>query len=716
MCDEVGSMCIYMRAPPRREPLEGSARLENLEKRMKVVEGFMAAQTTLETNQPQQGVTLPGPSWSGASTNSPDAAFNGKPAEATSFIPAEANSLASAVDPIDGMGAVAEQEENSVFHGPSSNIPLSRSILQMMARANNLREPWDSSLYRGNKPSTFVNTMSSPDGNNGLYQNTSSQDRYMVPPETVSDELIRQYFSNVDTLFPYIHQASFLEAYDEMKRNGPRHTRTIWLGLFNIILAVATNMIDRSDSSTPNQSMDEAQTFYRRAISLCDRYVLGGSSLEVVQYLLAMTMYLQATQKSVQTSVVHGLAVNAAIRTGMHSVQASHKFSPLEREMRKRAWYMCMIFDRVISMTLGQPIAIPNENLIIELPTQLDYYSHHDGRPGDSGELSLGLFNAAIGLYKITGTIIDQLYGKNLGLDKSPSVIDIISPIAGIDNDLRDWADSLSPNLKPLSSAELLAILAAVDSPGAAFPRVNRCRVVLTLRSLNVRVLLYRPVLARYIDTAYSTVVDPAEALLLNRLGSYSLQICFRSAMEIITIVSTLVQTRGTARQWLNAWWFTLYYTFNAALVVFGVMLVRQDPRADSNARDAPSKEQCMEGLERAVKALERLDVGNKIIERCHNYLQRLIIATNPLLAYPNDSARHGNNDLALMSGNGNSNERTVSSDLMALPPQQSSDFLQAPLMLDNNVANLITGEDLEFLDFYFAPPNDLSSTFLESM
>ena len=85
-------------------------RFENIEKRLEIFESFMASQTMLQTKQP---------TWSGASTGSPDAAFNGKPAEGDSFIQGEASSLASAVDPIDAMGAVAEQEESSVFHGKS---------------------------------------------------------------------------------------------------------------------------------------------------------------------------------------------------------------------------------------------------------------------------------------------------------------------------------------------------------------------------------------------------------------------------------------------------------------------------------------------------------------------------------------------------------------------------------------------------------------------
>lgn len=70
-----------------------------------------------------------------------------------------------------------------------------------------------------------------------------------------------------------------------------------------------------------------------------------GLSLEV-QYLLLMGQYLQGTQKSVEAWAVHGLAVKAAFQLGLHSSEASQAFPPLEREIRKRVWFGCVVLDR----------------------------------------------------------------------------------------------------------------------------------------------------------------------------------------------------------------------------------------------------------------------------------------------------------------------------------------------------------------------------------
>lgn len=65
-----------------------------------------------------------------------------------------------------------------------------------------------------------------------------------------------------------------------------------------------------------------------------------------VQYLLLMGQYLQGTQKSIEAWVIHGLAVKAAYQLGLHSSEASKHLPKLEREVRKRTWFGCVIHDR----------------------------------------------------------------------------------------------------------------------------------------------------------------------------------------------------------------------------------------------------------------------------------------------------------------------------------------------------------------------------------
>jgi len=71
-----------------------------------------------------------------------------------------------------------------------------------------------------------------------------------------------------------------------------------------------------------------------------------------------MGQYLQGTQKSIEAWVVHGLAVKAAMQLGLHSSEACKGLSSLEREIRKRTWFGCVIHDRYVLNAVCYAVAI----------------------------------------------------------------------------------------------------------------------------------------------------------------------------------------------------------------------------------------------------------------------------------------------------------------------------------------------------------------------
>jgi hypothetical protein len=156
------------------------------------------------------------------------------------------------------------------------------------------------------------------------------------------------------------------------------------------------------------------------------------------------------------------------------------------------------------------------------------------------------------------GKILEQQYGQNLGAQKCSSVIDAIAPIAAIANDLQEWVDTLPSYLGAISASDLAAPLPTHQSTRQKLS--YHFRVVLTLRFLNVRILLHRPVLDRYIESSYISAPDLPANVLLSRLGSHSAYMCFKSAIEVISIVNSLVRSKDPAKALLNAWWFTVYY------------------------------------------------------------------------------------------------------------------------------------------------------------
>ncbi len=525
-------------------------------------------------------------------------------------------------DSTDGMGAVVfSAEEHSGFFGPSSNIAFTRHISRAVAQLSHLRQgnsAHDTQHIRVQSGLASVSRPSSPLGRGTAISASKTGDQrrvniYALPPEDETRILIDGYFAESGVLFPYMHEQTFLETYEEMKRNNFSRIRRTWLGLLNMVLALATTT-NFNKEKRAEERFQQSDVFYQRALGLCDKQILRGTSLEIVQYLLIMGQYLQGTQKSVQAWSIHGLAVKAAFQLGLHSSEASKRFSDLEREIRKRTWYGCVILDRTLSMTFGRPAAIPDDYVRIELPR------HYRETLGEVAplpplkETSVYFFNATITLYKILWNIINLFYGANIGCGPPLNVIDSVTHLFHVEQQLADWERNLRPDLSLRISTEI-----PMHDPSS----LEKLRIILTLRHHNIRALLHRPILTMFLELAGKFEVDQQEIILLQQIGSNSVKICAQSTMEIVAIVSTIVNSTGERRNWLGAWWFSLYYTFNAALTIFASLLVIHN--TDVVAPNISLTPQALKAsFEDAVQALKLLDTGNRMVERCAKYLGQL--------------------------------------------------------------------------------------------
>lgn len=125
--------------------------------------------------------------------------------------------------------------------------------------------------------------------------------RDMMPSETETRFLINHYFRNTGLLFPYIHELSFLQEYEQFKLSGFQKTRRTWLGLLNMILAMSTNtMVDASQAA--EDRIAKSHSFYRRAMALCDHQIFRGTTVETGMALFALDVVLVLT---IYSSVPH---------------------------------------------------------------------------------------------------------------------------------------------------------------------------------------------------------------------------------------------------------------------------------------------------------------------------------------------------------------------------------------------------------------------------
>ncbi|OAL27971.1 hypothetical protein AYO22_03186 [Fonsecaea multimorphosa] len=225
------------------------------------------------------------------------------------------------------------------------------------------------------------------------------------------------------------------------------------------------------------------------------------------------------------------------------------------------------------------------------------------------------LFIATIQLYDVLGDIIKKLYGSNVDADVQQSVPALLGTISHLEHKLEVWKQNLPPQLQQLP-LEIKAT--GSDSPSPAFaPVFDRLSVILTLRYLNTRILLHRPILSaclrqRYPFGAHEGPSPEAHGDFLHEFANVSIDICERSAVEVIDIVCNASRQPGL----LGTWWFTAYYTYNAALVIFCCILLHTTtPKAEISFEKTECHEHANHGkivhLQRAIEATARVGAGS---------------------------------------------------------------------------------------------------------
>ncbi|KAF5237745.1 hypothetical protein FANTH_10620 [Fusarium anthophilum] len=134
-----------------------------------------------------------------------------------------------------------------------------------------------------------------------------------------------------------------------------------------------------------------------------------------------------------------GIAMRLAQSLGMHRSASRHTtLTPVERESRRRTWWVLYFFDRFSASKLGQPITVRDDDIDVEMPSM-------DGLTKDEMAEFLDPQNLItnIKLAKIIGNILTHIYG----IPKATNGL-YIHQVHGILKQLREWHDELQPELR----------------------------------------------------------------------------------------------------------------------------------------------------------------------------------------------------------------------------------------------------------------------------
>lgn len=272
---------------------------------------------------------------------------------------------------VDGMGVVGSlngvtgprARRQSDYFGPSSTVSLLARARNVLGRRCCGRGPPGSESCTACHHVSSISQPPSARNGNGMFG-------FSIPPRAEADSLLESYWTWVHSLYPFLHQMSFVERYltiwnprtdsDVHDAETPQRRAAVYYNglndqsfycLLNVVFAMGAlfnPQIDEQDRGSVSRS------FFERAKKLLDLDMLAQGCTPLVQTLLLMGQYLQSTDMSSSCWNIVGMAIRVAQCIGLHhdprgckqGCCPKRKYHQLDIEMRRRTWTGCMLLDR----------------------------------------------------------------------------------------------------------------------------------------------------------------------------------------------------------------------------------------------------------------------------------------------------------------------------------------------------------------------------------
>lgn len=266
-------------------------------------------------------------------------------------------------------------------------------------------------------------------------------------------------------------------------------------------------------------------------------------------------------------------------------------------------------------MTFGRPLSI-HEDLIHTSPAEPWPDLNPDFPSYDLQKPAMDFFNASVSLHRLMGKTITRLYDNNSGHDVFHTESEFFPRIFEMEEDLQHWEYALPHNLQIVRPPNLPLATSDYDRV------VGRFRTMLSLRYLNLQILVQRPPMCKAVDQLSD--ISTTWQISLSDLAKRSIDRCMSSAEETIHIIHGTLANPELGWSLLGAWWFSLYYLFSAALVIFSHSIVRNAVAQQGLVAPLQSRRE-IQHMTKALEAFRLLDRNNHIVDRSTEYVESLL-------------------------------------------------------------------------------------------
>ncbi|KAJ5818461.1 hypothetical protein N7474_004052 [Penicillium riverlandense] len=412
-----------------------------------------------------------------------------------------------------------------------------------------------------------------------------------LPSRATARRLCHNAIDDACCLMRFVHEPSFFAYFDRIYDTPPEqfgNEENAFLPLLYIVMAVGCLFSDDGagtlDLAGYESAIDQGFQFFKAGRQLLE--ITDCRDLMSLQAICFMVLFLQSSAKLSTCYSYVGIALRSALRLGLHRSVAAD-FNPVERELRKRIFWVVRKMDVYVSTLLGLPQMLSDDDIDQEYPLAVDgEFITPEGiasMPSGYTPLMAGC-NAHTRLSNIILKVVKYIYPVKNARYRSKSDQRYMvshSKIREIERDLQAWMEELPPALRPGTEVS---------------PQLERIRQLLRISYAHVQIVMYRPFLHYVTGGSQARGVDKR---------SYACAAACVSVSRNIVHITTGMHKRGLLN---GSFWFTMYTTYFAILsLIFFVVENPDSPTAkDGVLKDAMEGKNTLAGLAKKSLAADR--------------------------------------------------------------------------------------------------------------
>ncbi|KAJ7657176.1 fungal-specific transcription factor domain-containing protein [Mycena polygramma] len=267
---------------------------------------------------------------------------------------------------------------------------------------------------------------------------------YRLPSQARLAELVDLYFTHQNVYLPLLHRPTFERNIAE----GLHLSNDEFAATVLVVCAIAS----RWDMDPDTEDLARGWEWFDQ-IALVESHLFGKASLYILQYYSLAAQFLDGSSSPPTCWNLVGLGLRAAQDVGCHRRNGLFEVPSVESELYKRAFWVLVYQDRVMSANMGCACAVQYEDFDVDLPTECDdeYWEHptHPFQQPTGVPSRVTFFNTLIRLHHILAFSLKILYGLSKGrLIFMQDVGWEDKAVAELDSALNNWHDQIPDHLR----------------------------------------------------------------------------------------------------------------------------------------------------------------------------------------------------------------------------------------------------------------------------